>query len=74
MRAAMAAFLLPQSIASATPQGSLELNDLLWEKYRIEVPITPHEGRLWLRISAQLYNELDDYRALLSALVAIQGE
>ena len=43
-------------------------------EHRIEVPITPHEGRLWLRISAQLYNDLADYRALLSALQAIQVE
>ena len=74
MRAAMSAFLLPKSMAPATPQGSLALNDRLWREHRIEVPITPLEGQLWLRVSAQLYNELSDYRALLSALVAIQGE
>ena len=74
MRAAMGAFLLPERIAPATPQGSLDLNDRLWKKHRIEVPITPHEGRLWMRISAQIYNTLDDYRALLSALGSIQVE
>ncbi len=74
MRAAMVALLLPESAGVASKQGSLELNDRLWQAHRIEVPITPHEGRLWLRISAQLYNDLADYRALLSALQAIQVE
>ncbi len=31
---------------------------------RIQVPIYPIAGRLWARLSAQVYNELSDYEAL----------
>jgi len=36
----------------------------LLEKHRIEVPVIAIEGRLWVRISAQVYNELSDYEVL----------
>ena len=35
------------------------------------VPITYHGGWQWLRVSAQLYNTIDDYERLASALVAL---
>lgn len=36
----------------------------LLDEHRIEVPLFPVNGRLWLRFSAQVYNELSDYEAL----------
>lgn len=36
----------------------------LLREYNIEVPVHAIEGRLWVRISAQVYNELSDYEAL----------
>ncbi len=36
----------------------------LLHKHNIEVPIHAIEGRLWVRISAQVYNEPSDYEAL----------
>ncbi|MEP6701616.1 MAG: aminotransferase class V-fold PLP-dependent enzyme [Betaproteobacteria bacterium] len=36
----------------------------LLREHRIEVPVTPIDGRLYVRISAQVYNELSDYAAL----------
>ncbi len=36
----------------------------LLDEHRIEVPIFPAAGRLWARLSAQVYNELSDYEAL----------
>jgi isopenicillin-N epimerase len=36
----------------------------LLKDHNIEVPIHPINGRLWVRISAQVYNELSDYEAL----------
>jgi isopenicillin-N epimerase len=36
----------------------------LLQEHNIEVPIHAIEGRLWVRISAQVYNELSDYEAL----------
>lgn len=49
------------------------LHDALFREYRVEVPITScpaHAGRI-LRISAQLYNRLDDYERLANALTAL---
>jgi isopenicillin-N epimerase len=46
------------------------LHDLLFREHQIEVPVLTcpaHPGRL-VRISAQAYNELDDYERLASAL------
>ena len=36
----------------------------LLQEHNIEVPIHAINGRLWVRISAQVYNELSDYEAL----------
>ncbi|WP_457466992.1 aminotransferase class V-fold PLP-dependent enzyme [Thermostichus sp. MS-CIW-37] len=44
------------------------LHDYLWHTYRIEVPIIPFAGQLWVRISAQVYNHLAEYEQLALAL------
>jgi isopenicillin-N epimerase len=69
MRAAMAAIALPAKLA-AQPQLAAKLHDRLLERHRIEVPVNLHAGRLWLRISAQIYNELAEYEHLGWALAA----
>jgi isopenicillin-N epimerase len=46
-----------------------ELHDYLWEFHHIEVPIIPFANRLWVRISAQVYNEPSEYRLLAEALL-----
>ncbi|MGH6888910.1 MAG: aminotransferase class V-fold PLP-dependent enzyme [Rhizomicrobium sp.] len=43
----------------------------LWERHRITVPVFPFAGRLFLRISAQIYNKPGDYEALASACQAL---
>jgi len=66
MRGAMAIVLAPvQSDGSA---GAAALHDQLWRDHRIEVPVIPLAGRLWLRISANVYNEIEDYQRLADAL------
>jgi isopenicillin-N epimerase len=67
MRAAMAAIALPAEFGSDRPAAA-GLHDRLLDRHRIEVPIIAHGGRLWVRISAQIYNELADYRRLAEAL------
>jgi isopenicillin-N epimerase len=55
------------------PEGPLDpLHIRLYEVHKIEVPVVhfPRPGTRWFRISAQLHNDLDDYRALAKALVA----
>lgn len=40
----------------------------LWQDHRIDVPVNTLGGEHWVRISAQLYNEMDDYRRLAEAI------
>ena len=56
-----------------SPLYGTRLQQRLLDEYRIEVPLVPwpsHPQRL-VRISAALYNDLDDYRALAQALKEI---
>ena len=49
------------------------LRRALRDDHRIEASITPFNGRLWVRLSAFLYNELSDYERLADAVLAITG-
>ncbi|MFP3915907.1 MAG: aminotransferase class V-fold PLP-dependent enzyme [Actinomycetota bacterium] len=46
-----------------------ELTSRLRHNHAIEVPVFAWEGRRILRLSAQRYNRLDDYRRLVDALI-----
>lgn len=50
-----------------------KLHDRLLDEYRIQVPVTklPDSNQRFLRISAQLYNSLEDYEKLKDAIEAI---
>jgi len=77
MIGSLASVCLPDG-SGAPPRSALAvdpLQDALYDRHRIEVPIVPwpsSPGRL-VRISAQLYNGTDDYRALAAALLAELG-
>ena len=45
------------------------LHDRLLKRRRIQVPVFPFKGALWLRVSAQAYNEPSDYRRLAEAVL-----
>ena len=70
----MATIALPASgpfgCLPPTIDSVVKLNGHLWEKHRIEVPAILFADRLWVRISAQIYNELEDYERLASAVLA----
>jgi isopenicillin-N epimerase len=67
MRGAMAIIRAPvQSDGGAGAAAAL--HDRLWLDHRIEVPVIPLTGRLWFRISAQAYNEIEDYQRLADVL------
>lgn len=51
-----------------SPQAAADLHDALRNGYNIEIPAVYWSARLWVRLSAQLYNTLDDYVALVNAL------
>ncbi|HWU82558.1 MAG TPA: aminotransferase class V-fold PLP-dependent enzyme [Methylophilaceae bacterium] len=63
----MATLPLPLS-GEATLERANQIRDQLWREHRIEVPLFAFDGRLWVRISAQLYNVIDDYVALAAAV------
>jgi isopenicillin-N epimerase len=75
MLGSMAALPLPDATGPppSSPLYSDQLQQALRERHRIEVPVIPwprHPQRL-LRISAQAYNHIDQYRRLAEALVEI---
>src|SRR5262249_864856 len=67
MLGAMAVVRLPGG-RPGTPAAAQELHDRLWQKYHIEVPVMSLEQTLWVRISAQIYNDLDDYQQLVAGI------
>jgi isopenicillin-N epimerase len=72
MIGAIAAVPLPQQFgAPATTLGGIDpLQNWLWEEFQIEVPIIPwfNPTQKLIRVSAQMYNDLDQYRYLAEAL------
>jgi isopenicillin-N epimerase len=72
MLGSMAAFPLPDGTATEAPSLYGDpLQDVLLEQYRIEVPVVPwpHPPKRLLRVSAQLYNRVEEYERLASALI-----
>lgn len=63
-RANFRAFLQPTDAL----EHAFWLNNLLWDKYKIEVPVSAVDGVVYLRISAQIFNVKEDYVALRDAV------
>ena len=61
-------FLASFDLGPGTPAQALALHDELVDRYKVELPIMPLKGRMVLRISAQIFNCLEDYQALVTAL------
>ncbi len=49
----------------ATWDAAFALQDRLWDDHRIALPAFPIGNRVWLRLSAQVYNDLSDYERLV---------
>lgn len=67
MYGSMVALPVPGRI-EGSQAGADDLHDRLWRRHRIEVPVFVIGKRLHVRISAQAYNELEDYLALAAAV------
>jgi len=52
-------------INTSAPQ---QLHDTLYQQYKIQVPVMPHEGKFYLRYSLQGYNNQQDMDILYDAL------
>ena len=72
MLGSMATVRVPR-FGPATPEHANALHDRLVDDYRVEVPVWALGDSLWLRISAQIYNERDDYERLARAVREIAG-
>ena len=57
----------------ATREDAAALHDYLADIHHIEALVQPHNG-LWLRASAQIYNDRGDFAALLAALQAWENQ
>lgn len=69
MFAAMRAYTLPQR-REAVPDDALQLMQGLWEKHRVQVASSVFQGKLLLRLSAQIYVERADFERGVAALDA----
>lgn len=63
----MATVALPAALGS-TPDEAARLRDALLFEDHIEVQLHAWKGRLWTRISAQIYNDLNDIQRLGEAV------
>ena len=60
---------LPQSFG-AGDEVAARLRDALLYEDRIEIPVVAREGHLWVRVSAQVYNDYEDIERLGAAISA----
>jgi isopenicillin-N epimerase len=68
MIGALAAVRLPDATTAAPPLVD-PLQDELFHRFRIEVPVMPWGfPKRWIRISAQLYNDENEYSYLARSL------
>jgi len=51
---------------------SNEIQDRLYYEYKIECPVKHLDGRLYVRISAHVYNHIDEYKRLAEAMLKIR--
>jgi selenocysteine lyase/cysteine desulfurase len=50
----------------------LWLQEELYQAWQVEVPVKCHHGKLYVRISAHIYNKLEDYQELVTAVSGIE--
>lgn len=65
---------MPCSGRPPSAQLAGSVHAALRSRHAIEVPVAYAAGRLWCRISAQIYNELADYRRLAEAVLQLAAE
>jgi isopenicillin-N epimerase len=70
MRACLGTLLLPGG-RPATLDAANAVTRTLWAQHHIEVPSFAFAGRLWIRISAQIYTDISQYERLATAVLAL---
>jgi isopenicillin-N epimerase len=59
------------AVIPVPPMDPAVLQEALFERHRIEIPVTTHRDRLFLRVSFQGYNTREDAEALVAAIRVI---
>jgi isopenicillin-N epimerase len=74
MTAAMTLVPAPEGLRyAATEEGRARLEADLHNRHKIVVnPAFAHEGHIWVRIAAQIYNCIEDYHKLGKAVLALR--
>ncbi len=72
MQVAMWLVRLPLN-GSTNQERVLRLRDRLIDEFRTDAPLHALSGAIWLRLSAQAYNELDDYARLAEIAAKLSG-
>jgi isopenicillin-N epimerase len=65
--AAMQSLILPAT-GPATAEDATRLLNALWDQHRVQIAASAVEGRLLIRLSAQIYCTLDDFARAAEAL------
>ena len=63
----MRGHLVALALASDAPADEargLALYAALFERHRVRAPVMAFDGRLWVRVSAQIYNDIGQYERL----------
>jgi isopenicillin-N epimerase len=67
MFAAMRAYILPQR-REALPEDAAQLMTTLWDEHHVQVAASAYQGKLLLRLSAQIYLDRADFGRLVNVL------
>jgi isopenicillin-N epimerase len=67
----MALVRIPVDGSAATSKA---VQDTLHFEHKVECPVKTVNGRLYVRVSAAVYNEIEDYQKLATAVTAIAAE
>lgn len=70
MFAAMRAYHLPQK-REATPDDAQELINGIWDQHRIQIAASAYQGKLLVRLSAQIYVEPSDIKHFVDTIASV---
>jgi isopenicillin-N epimerase len=57
-------------VGEATLERALAIRSALRRDHRIDAAVTAFKGSLWVRLSAQAYNEIGEYERLADAFLS----
>ena len=55
-----------------SPKDPVRLKEMLFEEFKIEIPIMEHKGKVYMRISFHMYNDQEDLNKLYGAIEVLK--